>query len=255
MAGILGRFRNSWRNSVPYTENYGRDVIQEWVTSIAGSKRHPFCLDVGCGDGQDLAIVKKIIPDAMLYGLDISEVNSASVGQLGIHLRKANLEAEKIDFADETFDLVIANQVFEHLKSWVFVLSEIARVLKPGGYLIIGVPNLASLHNRIMLLFGKQPTCIHTAGMHVRGFTYPGLATVVEFNHVFKIRDCQGRVFFPFPRKIGLLMSRLWPKASSSLFVLAERCGKPSDLHQLESMRKSDEFNVAVTCESARLSR
>lgn len=244
MEKLINRIRNEWRSSVPYSDNYGRDVIEQWVKLGINSRPSPICLDIGCGNGDDLAIVKSVSENAILYGLDIDESHFANITRFGIRAHKANLEINGLVFQNETFDLVIANQVFEHLKNWVFVLSEIARVLKPGGLLIIGVPNLASLHNRILLMLGKQPTCIPTAGMHVRGFTYPGLATVVEFRHIFRIKDCQGRVFFPFPKRVGLIMSRLWPKAASSLFLLCERCGDPVDYKDMEAIERKEELSL-----------
>ncbi len=244
MKVLVNLIRKVWRSNVPYSDNYGRDVIEQWLRIIASSEQRISCLDIGCGTGQDLAIVKKVCNGAILYGVDIDQANLDQCTRLGIRTGRVNLETERMSFPDESFDLVIANQVFEHLKNWVFTLSEVARVLKPGGSMVLGVPNLASFHNRIVLMAGKQPTCIDTAGMHVRGFTYPGLASVVEFKHVFQIKDCQGRVFFPFPRRVGLIMSHLCPKASSSLFLLCERSGDPKAFQYIESIQKMDELRL-----------
>ena len=43
-------------------------------------------------------------------------------------------------------------------------MHEFSRVLKVGGQIIVGLPNLAALHRRILLLLGKQPTCIRANG-------------------------------------------------------------------------------------------
>lgn len=47
-------------------------------------------------------------------------------------------------------------------------------VLKLDGILIVGAPNLAALHNRVLLLFGGQPTVLKLGLAHVRGLTWAG---------------------------------------------------------------------------------
>jgi len=62
----------------------------------------------------------------------------------------------KLPLADESFDVVIILAVIEHFPgSPQKILEEAKRVLKPGGVLVIEVPNLAALRNRLKLLIGK----------------------------------------------------------------------------------------------------
>lgn len=61
-------------------------------------------------------------------------------------------EIERVDmlemqFEDQSFDLVIANHVLEHVNDELKALSEIRRVLKPGGYAILQTPYSAKLHH------------------------------------------------------------------------------------------------------------
>lgn len=61
--------------------------------------------------------------------------------------------------------------VIEHFHYYVpQVLSEINKSLKPGGYLILTTPNIASLFRRLRLILGKQPIYRY----HVREYTMPG---------------------------------------------------------------------------------
>ena len=57
-------------------------------------------------------------------------------------------------FNDSTFDIVLCNHVLEHIKKHPQALSEILRVLKPGGLLLVGVPNegcfFGWLRNRVI---------------------------------------------------------------------------------------------------------
>lgn len=68
-----------------------------------------------------------------------------------------NIEKEKMPYKNGEFDLVLMTEVIEHLTANPQVyLSEIKRVLKPNGYLLITTPNAVHLKNRMKVLFGKS---------------------------------------------------------------------------------------------------
>jgi SAM-dependent methyltransferase len=62
----------------------------------------------------------------------------------------------ELPFPDETFDLVIFAEVIEHLTYPQIMVSELARVLKPGGALVLTTPNIFSLGNRLATLLGTD---------------------------------------------------------------------------------------------------
>jgi SAM-dependent methyltransferase len=62
-----------------------------------------------------------------------------------------------LPFDDERFDVVVSNQVLEHLADTDAFVSEVARVLRPGGVAAVSTENLASWHNIAALLLGWQP--------------------------------------------------------------------------------------------------
>ncbi len=90
------------------------------------------------------------------------------------------------------------------------------RVLEVGGYLMISIPNLASLHNRILLMFGCQPTSIKTNSAHVRGFTKKDLLDFINtiFPHGMELIDFKGSNFYPFPPFLANPLSSLFPNLS-----------------------------------------
>jgi len=95
----------------------------------------------------------------------------------GVDYRCCDVLEELLPFADSCFDSVTYLDVIEHHhRSPARVLSEIHRILKPGGCLIITTPNQASIYNRVRLLLGKSISdrfeyfFRDTAEMHV----YPG---------------------------------------------------------------------------------
>jgi SAM-dependent methyltransferase len=92
----------------------------------------------------------------------------------------ADICKEPLPFADGQFSVVTFSEVLEHLpvEQVGFVFSELARVVRPGGILIVSSPNQASLENRIKLLKGKSildmPNPIDSLGGvfgHIRLYT------------------------------------------------------------------------------------
>lgn len=93
--------------------------------------------------------------------------------------RRVDVEAGAFPAADGDFDLVIWNRDLVTVKNLGHALREARRVLRPGGVLVVAVPNLAALHNRLLLLAGRQPTTLHIGnGDHVRGFA---IRSMTEF--------------------------------------------------------------------------
>ena len=150
------------------TLNYGRHIIERFAKLI---KYYDTVVDIGAGKGDDLMIYKKCNPSCNLIALEAYEPNVEILKSKGIRTYLHNLERDNFPFEDKSIDVINANQILEHIKEIFWVFHEITRTLKIGGYLALGVSNLASLHNRILLLLGKQPTCIRNYGAHIRGFT------------------------------------------------------------------------------------
>jgi 2-polyprenyl-3-methyl-5-hydroxy-6-metoxy-1,4-benzoquinol methylase len=60
---------------------------------------------------------------------------------------------EALPFPAESYDIVLLTEVIEHLPNHFKSLGEIARIVRPGGYLILTTPNIARLHSRISFFF------------------------------------------------------------------------------------------------------
>jgi SAM-dependent methyltransferase len=75
----------------------------------------------------------------------------------GIDNRAADLKKDAIPFADESFDVVLASEVLEHFNFHpARFLAEVARVLRPGGRLILTTPNLIRLNNVFKMILGQS---------------------------------------------------------------------------------------------------
>ena len=64
-----------------------------------------------------------------------------------------NLNAEPLPYPEASFDLVTCTEVIEHLEHYRAALREMARVLRPGGVLVITTPNVLNLRSRLRYLF------------------------------------------------------------------------------------------------------
>lgn len=202
--------------------NYGRDIIKEMVRQAG---QYNTLLDIGAGEGIDLRTAKNINPHASYYAIELYPPNVTKLKNAGVNVLELNIERESLPFNDECVDIVIANQILEHVKDIFWIFHEVSRVLKKNGFLVIGVPNLASLHNRLCMLAGCQPTCIQSSSAHVRGYTKNDLQSFVNscFPGGFSLRYYKGSNFYPFPPSMANILSKILPGLSVCIFILFEK--------------------------------
>jgi SAM-dependent methyltransferase len=164
-----------------------------------------------------------------LYGIESHEPYIEQVKDSGITVFRNNMEYDAIPVDEGYFHIVVANQVIEHIKEIFWVFGEISRVLKKGGSAIIGVPNLAALHNRVALLFGEQPTSVELLSEHVRGITIPSFRRFITCEGYFEVMGIRGSNFYPMPPSISRVLSRAFPSLSVSIFFHLKRTEKPGN--------------------------
>lgn len=105
-------------------------------------------LDIGCGDGHALREIGDAYPAPLeLEGLEFSEHAIAAAERAGIRVHRGRIEDAPLP--SESFDLVILNQLIEHVREPREVLAAIRRALKPGGHVFIETPNIDSLDARL----------------------------------------------------------------------------------------------------------
>lgn len=157
--------------------NYGRHLVERFLLQLLPYRS---VLDIGAGSGIDLKLAKKVNPSAKLSAVEVYVPYAERLRSEDIQVQPLNIEHDRLPFANDELDIVIANQVLEHTKEIFWIFHEVTRVLRIGGRFIIGVPNLAALHNRLLLLLGEQPSPIKSHSAHVRGFTRNDLMNFVE---------------------------------------------------------------------------
>jgi len=96
-------------------------------------------LDIGCGAGMDSLVAAQMVgPEGSVTGIDMTPQMLAKARRAAEELGAGNItylecEAERMPFADGSFDVVISNGVIDLIPDKDAVFSEIHRVLVPGG--------------------------------------------------------------------------------------------------------------------------
>ncbi|MBK7705540.1 MAG: class I SAM-dependent methyltransferase [Acidobacteria bacterium] len=114
-----------------------RAILEEFLRKLISKSQvsSPKFLDVGCGTGANLEMLAQF---GTAEGVDVSDDALEFCRAKGLMVHKGL--AEKLPFEDESFDVVTALDVVEHLDDDVAGLREMHRVLKKGGETLIFVP-------------------------------------------------------------------------------------------------------------------
>jgi len=183
---------------------------QEVIARLLEQDPSAFYLDLGCHDGRNMNLRSDVIGTDLVYGLDCIKGRIIKTRDSGRSALEGELN-QALPFPDATFDVITATEVIEHLTHPDSLLAEVKRVLKPvSGYAVLTTNNLAALHYRLELLFGKQPRCMAPSLLsheamgraedcgHRSVFTYEHLKKVIEL-YGFKIDTSGSHTLYPLP--------------------------------------------------------
>ena len=110
-------------------------------------------LDLGCRDG---ALTRTFASGNEVVGVDADREALTEAARAGIETHWADLD-EPLAFPDESFDVVVAGELLEHLRDPQRLVADARRVLRPGGTFVASVPNAYRLKGRLLFLFGRPP--------------------------------------------------------------------------------------------------
>jgi SAM-dependent methyltransferase len=156
-------------------------------------------LDLGCRTG---ALTQHYAEGNSVVGVDVDrDALARAVERLGIETIWADVEDE-LPVADESFDVVVAGELLEHLADPAAAVAKARRALKPGGRFVGSVPNAFRLKSRLRFAAGRHPESDPT---HLQLFTPAALqALLADFEDVW-ISFAVGRFVRWHPR----LMARV----------------------------------------------
>lgn len=176
---------------------------------------HAKFLDCGCGRGEYSIRIAQWIGTKDAWGLEVDKEIAEDACNKGIKAIVGDL-GETWNFKDNTFDILHASGIIDHLFNTDKFISEAYRVLKPGGYLLILNNNLAAYHHIFSLLMGRQPLVAHISELALvgtlgadgehwgmlgpqrlkRSFTTYGMKKMLEL-YGFRIENTKGVGYYP----------------------------------------------------------
>ncbi|MGW2642037.1 methyltransferase domain-containing protein [Streptomyces sp. NPDC001348] len=146
-------FENAKPDPVTYldrlaTSDLGRAYKQRMLDELDLRAGHRV-LDLGCGPGNDLgALARAVTPEGAVIGIDhdrkmVDTARARTVGQAVVDVRHADVH--DLPLPDHTADRARTDRVLQHVADPLAALSEIRRVLRPGGRLVMGEPDWETL--------------------------------------------------------------------------------------------------------------
>ena len=175
---------------------FGADERAGLIASLVGGPGVDV-LDLGCRTG---ALTQHYAAGNTVIGVDVDRCAlEQAARRLGIVTAWADVE-EELPFDDDTFDVVVAGELLEHLADPAATVSHALRVLRPGGRLVGSVPNAFRLKSRIRFAAGRHP---ETDATHLQLFTPEALASLLSGFERVEIRFAVGRYVRWHPRLMG----------------------------------------------------
>jgi SAM-dependent methyltransferase len=169
------------------------DLLASWV---GGPGRR--VLDLGCRTG---ALTRHYAEGNEVVGVDVDrDALARAAERLGIETVWADVE-DGLPFDDDSFDVVVAGELLEHLADPAAAVGHVRRVLRPGGRFVGSVPNAFRLKSRVAYALGRYPADWDPT--HLQLFTPDALRRLLSGFDEVDIRFAIGRFVRLHPRLLA----------------------------------------------------
>jgi ubiquinone/menaquinone biosynthesis C-methylase UbiE len=226
------------------------DTIVQYIQSLNTTKAETepvallHFLDIGLDEGRSRRWLKAKRVDSFLkfHGVDISAQHLETVEEKEVWTLFQCDAQKTLPFPSEYFDIIICEQVLEHLEKPENAVKEITRVLKKGGICILGVPGF--FPGVPLLLYTLAPWYRKLSKKkysHIQFFSPYSLSALLKKQGVFKIQSLQGTRFISggFLRplenyrwfwKLNVCIGKLFPSLCQDIQISAKKIETPSAL-------------------------
>ncbi len=160
------------------TETWYREVLSvalREMREIAGPSMPPIrrLLDVGCGQGRSFELLAERFRPREIVAVDIDplmvRIARDTAGRCAVPVTVMQGSVKKLDLADGSVDAIVCHQLIHHCSQQAQVLSELFRVLAPGGMLLLGESCEEFIDTWSVRWFFRHPPGVqHSADEYVR---------------------------------------------------------------------------------------
>ena len=201
------------------------EAIYDTVENILRSKTRGRLLDVPAGEG---ALALRLV--RLGYDVECCDLYPGMFRLTDVDIRSGNLDA-RLPYDDSSFEHVVCVEGLEHIESPANAMREFARILRPGGKLIVSVPNIMNIEERLKWLLNgytshfkplsdevlddirREYAGIEEVALHVNPIGYSELRFLLEKNgfrlegtHIDKAKQ-NSWAFWPIVTAIRMLSS------------------------------------------------
>ncbi|MBD3291738.1 MAG: methyltransferase domain-containing protein [Armatimonadia bacterium] len=199
-----------------------RHLVRDLIDRFAPEREPRVILDAGCGTGGTLSHLRGM---GELWGCDVAPEALAACRKRGFdRLKRSPVQA--LDFSDDRFDVVVSCDVIEHIEEDRRAMGEMARVLRPGGILVMTVPAhrwLWSAHDEALDHLRRYETAplremIESAGLKLELYSkavavvMPAILASVAYRRLLRLfrggpeQEAEQTALFELPRSLNRML-------------------------------------------------
>ncbi len=192
--------------------------LEDWLRAYVRNHRERFAFDLDIIEryaGKDETLlevgsVPLVLTLALkelgyrVQGVDIDPGRfSSAIAAHHLVVHACNIETDRLPLVDGSCDVVIFNEIFEHLRiNPIFTLMQTHRVLRPGGRLLVSTPNLRSFRGIVNFLF-------HNRCFSCSGNVYDEYQKLERLGHMGHVREYTTTEVIEFLTRIGFRVESL----------------------------------------------
>jgi ubiquinone/menaquinone biosynthesis C-methylase UbiE len=181
---------SSERQSVESVSRWWGEHVHRYNEALLYINPDDIVLDIACGTGFGTDIIAGKTRGKVIGG----DIAAEAIEECRQHWKKSNLEfrvldGTKLDFTDNYFNKIVSFETIEHTTQYHEMVAEFARVLKPGGQLILSTPNRNI----------SSPDGIIGNPFHTQEFLYEELKQILEAS--FPVVNLTGQRYMRYDKK------------------------------------------------------